>query len=133
MAANNAEFKRKFAALLKKVGDDAETVVRKTAIEFQNAMIDRSPVDTGRFKSNWQCGIGAVNTSIADTAGSDAKGRTVTVLQGWNAGQTIWLTNSLPYAQRLEYGWSKQAPSGMVRLTVMDYERYLTKVLAEFK
>jgi len=130
---SNAEFKRNFSALLKRVGDKAELVTRKVAIELQTAMILKSPVDTGRFRANWACGIGAVNTSIANQPGADAKGQTATALQGWKAGQTIWLTNSLPYARRLEYGWSKQAPSGMVRLSIQEYGRYLKKVVSELK
>ena len=35
------------------------------------------------------------------------------------AGNVVYLTNNLPYAQRLEYeGWSKQAPAGMVRVNM---------------
>jgi len=29
--------------------------------------------------------------------------------------------NDLPYAQRVEYGWSTQAPQGMMRLTIKDF------------
>lgn len=130
---SNAEFKRNFAALLKRVGDKADLVVRKVAIELQTSMIEKSPVDTGRFRSNWACGIGAVNTSIANQAGADAKGQTATALQGWKPGQTIYLSNSLPYARRLEFGWSQQAPSGMVRLSVQEYGQYLKKVVSELK
>lgn len=119
--------------LCAKAGDKAEQVVRKTAIELQGGMIDKSPVDTGRFRSNWQCGVGAVNTTISDAAGSDAKGRTVAVLAGWKPGQTIWLTNALPYANRLENGYSKQSPAGMVRLTVQEYGEYLKKAVRSIK
>lgn len=28
--------------------------------------------------------------------------------------------NDLPYAQRVEYGWSTQAPEGMMRITIKD-------------
>jgi hypothetical protein len=28
----------------------------------------------------------------------------------------------MPYALRLEYGWSKQAPAGMVRVTVAEFQ-----------
>ena len=32
-------------------------------------------------------------------------------------GQDVYLANNLPYARRVEYGWSrKQAPAGMVRV-----------------
>lgn len=126
-----------FAADLKRLckhaGDKAELVVRKTAIELQSSLIERSPVDTGRFRANWQCGIGVRNAVISDDPGSDAKGRTMEVLTGWEPGRTIYLTNSLPYSLRLENGWSQQAPSGMVRLTVQAYGTYLAQVVRELK
>jgi hypothetical protein len=41
------------------------------------------------------------------------------------AGSIFYLTNNLPYGERLEYGYSKQAPSGMVRITLAEYEKIL--------
>ena len=41
-------------ALCDKAGDKAEMVVRGAALELGGQMIDRSPVDTGRFKNNWE-------------------------------------------------------------------------------
>lgn len=126
-----------FAADLRKLcdraGDKAEMVVRKTALELQSGMIERSPVDSGRFKSNWTCGVGAVNTDTSAAPGTDAEGRTRTVLEGWKPGQTIFLTNSLPYAARLERGWSKQAPTGVVRLTVQAYAQALKAAVESIK
>lgn len=133
---SNAAFKRHFAALLKKAGDNAEIVVRKTALELQGGMIEMSPVDSGRFRSNWQCGVGVVNTATGaaiDKTGAGAIGRTQAALGSWKVGQTIMLSNSLPYARRLEYGWSNQASGGMVRLTVQNYSRALAKAVASIK
>lgn len=122
--------------ICKRAGDKAEMVVRKTALELQSQMIERSPVDTGRFKGNWQCGIGSMNAdtnAAPDKSGQGALGRTAAVLQGWKPGQTIVLSNSLPYAKRLELGWSKQAPAGVVRLTVQNYSAALANAVAGLK
>lgn len=129
-----------FAANLNKLceraKDKAHIVVRKTAFELQGMMIDMSPVDTGRFRSNWAVGLGAINTSTdaaPDKTGDAAKGRAQAALQGWKPGQTIYLSNSLPYARRLEMGWSQQAPSGMVRLTVQRYGDALAEAVKGLK
>lgn len=122
--------------LCARAGDKAQDVVRKTALELQAGMIEKSPVDTGRFKGNWQAGIGVVNTATDsgdDKSGAGALGRTQTVLATWKPGQKIILTNSLPYAKRLEYGWSDQAPGGMVRLTVQAYSQALAKAVESIK
>lgn len=129
-----------FAANLNKLceraGDKAALVVRRAALELQSGMIERSPVDSGRFKGNWACGIGTLNTDTsqaADASGQGALGRTATTLQGWTPGQTIILSNSLPYAKRLENGWSQQAPNGMVRLTVQAYSDAVKKAVESIK
>lgn len=128
---SNAVFKANFAKLLKNAGKRAEDVVTLTALQLQSSMVQMSPVRTGRFKGNWQIGLDAVNFNIEDAPLSDAVGRTAAVLPSWIPGQTIYLTNSLPYARRLEYGWSKQAPQGMVRLTVQNYSRALAAAVRD--
>lgn len=139
---SNADFKRNFAKLLERAGNKAEMVIRKTALELQTSMVEMSPVDTGRFKGNWQSGIGGINydTSAAfDKTGTGTIGRTYTSLQGWKPGQTIFLTNSMPYARVLEYGrkngkpGSMQATNGMVRITVLNYGHALRNTVAEMK
>ena len=90
----------------------------------------------GRFKNNWQVGIGFVNTDTSappSASGSAVEGRARAVLASWKPGQTIFLTNSMPYAKRLEHGWSKQAPGGMVRLTVQAYAQALKTAVESIK
>ena len=145
---SNAEFRRNYAKYLAKAGGKAETVVRKTALQLQSEMISLSPVDTGRFKGNWVAGVGAVNKSTGDAKDTTPLSQfdpgksyaaTQTVLQAWKPGQMIYLTNSMPYGSVLEYGradgspGSKQAPNGMVRLTVQNYSQAVAKAVAEVK
>lgn len=125
-----------FGSDLRKLCDKAQgrldLVVRKTALELQTSIVMMSPVDTGRFRGNWQMGFNAINAdtnSAEDKSGGAAIARTAAALSKWKPGDTIFLTNSLPYARRLEYGWSKQAPQGMVRLTVLGYGQALSKVV----
>ncbi len=129
---SNEDFKRNYSKLLKLAGDKIPVVARQTAIQLQSSMVEKSPVDTGRFRGNWNCGIGAVDvgtTDSVDPSGGVVMGRTVTALNKWKLGDTIFLTNSLPYARPLEYGHSKQAPQGMVRLTIVEYGAALERAV----
>lgn len=36
--------------------------------------------------------------------------------------QSVFIINNLPYIERLEHGWSKQAPAGMVRISKAEVE-----------
>jgi len=129
-----------FAADLKRLcdaaGDKAELVVRKAALGLGGQMVDRSPVDTGRFKSNWMTGIGAMDsstTTAADRSGQASRTKLQAQIAVWKPGQTIWITNNMPYAYRLENGYSKQAPGGMVRLAVQNYAQAVAKAAREVK
>lgn len=130
-------FAADLARLCEAAGDKAELVVRKAALDLGGQLLDRSPVDTGRFKNNWATSVNGMSTATG--AGADASAAAArTMLQAqvaeWKPGQTIWITNSLPYAYRLEYdGWSKQAPGGMVRLAVQDYAQAVAKAARELK
>ena len=114
-----------------KASGKLEDLPRKTAMQLFHDMVNPSPVDSGRFRSNWQCGLGAMNTDTSSPAGSDAINRAEIVLKGFKAGQTIWMTNSLSYARRLESGWSQQAPRGMVRLAVQDFHEAVKRAIGE--
>ena len=64
-----------FAAELQKACDRAKDraveTVRLTALGVHAGMARRAPVDTGRLKSNFQVGIGSINTKTDSPAGSD--------------------------------------------------------------
>lgn len=40
-------------------------------------------------------------------------------------GGTVKIINDQPYAYRIEYGWSGQAPAGMVRINIADFSGIL--------
>jgi len=132
---SNAAFKANFAKLIQRAGDKAETVVRMTVISMARSCIAKSPVDTGRFRGNWQFGIGAANTangSPSDKSGGASEIRIVNGVMSAQMGTKLFVTNSLPYARRLEYGHSKQAPQGMVRLTVRETNQFCEMQLGAF-
>lgn len=130
---SNEQFKRDLDRILAKTSEKAEAVIQRVALDLFSSMVERSPVDTGRFRGNWQVGIGAINdntTSAEDKSGASSTARGQRVIQSFKVGGTVFLTNSLPYARRLEFGYSNQAPQGMVRLTVTEYQNFVRKAAA---
>ena len=80
--------------------------------------------------------MGSMSTATggnADPSAGTARTLLKTQVDGWKPGQTIFITNSLPYAMRLEHGYSKQAPAGMVKLTVQNYAQAVAKAARELK
>jgi hypothetical protein len=115
-----SSFSLQIAEFVKTVKAREDLVVRKLGLDILSSVVRMSPVDTGRFRGNWQVGL---NAPVAGQLARLDKSGAVTIAAGnqilshASAGGVIYLNNNLPYAQRLEYGWSKQAPSGMVRIT----------------
>jgi hypothetical protein len=117
-------FTAQIAAFVEKAKGNVDLVVRKVALDMFSRVIQKSPVDTGRFKGNWQVAIGSIpagTLQLDDKSGTAAMAKVTAAALQLEAGQVIYLVNNLPYAQALEYGHSKQAPNGMVRLTVQEF------------
>src|SRR4051812_34763497 len=95
-----------------------------------------SPVLSGRLRGNWQVGLNAPVTgqlARTDKSGEVTISAGRSVLNGAKAGGIIFLSNNVPYAQRIEFGWSKQAPAGIVRITVARFQTMLDKAVAAAK
>lgn len=110
-----------------------EATQKITLDVFKNVIV-LSPVKTGRFKGNWQPSIGAPVAGTLDAL--DPSGGTVTAkvtgfVEGVEAGDVIYMVNNLEYAERLEDGYSGQAPGGMVKLTVQRFQPISDKVIAQ--
>ena len=98
-------------------------------LEWQSfsEIVQMSPVRTGAFRNSWNIGISNISMSTAPGGPDSATDRGLSALLTVKAGQVIYISNSLPYAMRLEFGHSRQAPSppGIVR--------YVAARMASFK
>lgn len=116
--------------ILEKAKENGALVARKLVLELQTRVMLKSPVDTGRLRNNWNVGISHIDTTShgADKSGVEASTRGLAELSKFNLGNTVWITNSLPYVYKLEFGlygkgdktvngFSTQAPHGFIRIT----------------
>lgn len=123
-------FSLDLARFAEKAGDKADLVIRKVGLELLSSVVLKSPVKSGRFRGNWQLGISSpdLDTSNApDKTGAGAINRGAAELLSYQVGPTLYITNALPYANRLEDGYSKQAPVGMVKITVVEFQGIVKK------
>lgn len=115
---------------VEKAKKNPEKVMRQVSIKLFSAIIKASPVDTGRFRMNWMAsgGIPASRvTDATDKSGNIAIGNATGFVLKAADWHEFTLTNNLPYAQRLEYGWSKQAPAGVVRTNVSRFQQLINE------
>lgn len=100
-----------------------DQVVQKITMELFRSVIVKTPVDTGRARGNWQCSVGALPAGVkqdaTDSTGAQAISAAAEKVNKTPAGNIVYLANNLPYIRRLEYGYSKQAPGGMVRVSAV--------------
>lgn len=87
--------------------------IRSLGILIDQRIVQESPFNTGVFKNNWLMSIGNPSNEIledGDVSGSKAIERARQVVMDYplNSLPDLWLVNNLPYAARLNNGWSGQ-------------------------
>lgn len=142
-------FEEDLRRIAAKTGQRLDQVVRQAGVLAAQGVILKSPVGNaelwkqprkgyvgGRFRANWNVSTKLPDTSTTgktDAAGSATLQRLVAGAMQAKLGDVIWITNGLPYARRLEYGWSTQAPHGFVRITLADLPRQLEQYAKSLK
>lgn len=95
-------------------------------------IIQRSPVDTGAFRGNNRVSVGSIDNSsskeIKDVSGSNTLSAGISAAAAAKALDAIYVQNNLPYAERLEYGHSKQAPHGIYALSLTDTKAHFNDI-----
>lgn len=105
---------------LDQIGDYSEEklnqLMRVVILETDGQLKAQSPVDTGRFRASWIIGENATESSY-----DAGPGRRITPPTASNYtvgqekfGETYHIHNTLPYAEPLANGYSRQAPAGWV-------------------
>jgi hypothetical protein len=89
-------------------------LLRVVVFETDQQVKTQSPVDTGRFRSSWAIGENATGNYDAGTGGSLTPVGINYTPGTERIGNTYSVHNSLPYAEPLANGYSKQAPAGWV-------------------
>ena len=111
-----------------KAVDNAEKVVRKIGFDMHSRIVQRMPVDTGRAKANQQISINSLPSGSVlefDKSGNAAISKGGAVLANFKLGDTIFLYNNIEYIIPLEFGYSKQAPAGMFRISFDEIVQHL--------
>lgn len=136
-------------AFVEKTKKNNETVMRQVSLKLFSAIIKASPVDTGRFRMNWQAASGTAPAvgvkNGVDPSGSKAIGQMTGVVMRDPNWYEFTLANNLPYAPVIEYGgypgdgpntvggFSKQAPQGVVRVNVLRFQQLIDEEAAKVR
>ena len=140
-------FDNQVAAFAKKANTSIDKTMRGVSIKLFSAIIKSSPVDSGRFRANWMASGSSPATGTntnTDKSGASSTAAVVSYVTGARMSSEFTLSNNLPYAHKLEYGgyssgtntsggFSRQAPSGMVRVNADRFQRILDEQARLYK
>lgn len=118
-----------------------EKVINATVLNMYKRIIDRTPVGNtslwhspphadyvpGKLKASWSISLDGNETKEL------GKGSLGLQVGSTNSNKKIEISNNQPYAQRVENGWSTQAPSGMMKVTVSEYKSYIEVNAAKYR
>ena len=136
---------------VEKAKKNPETVARAVSFKLFSAIIKGTPVgevNGGRLRLNWQVAGATPATGMLD--GLDKSGdKAVASAAEYIFNAAVWydftMANNMPYAPVVEYGgypgdgpntvggFSKQAPSGMVRVNITRFNTLLEEEAAKVK
>jgi hypothetical protein len=98
-----------------------EIVVTKVVLDLHAGITKRNPVASGRSRAGWMIGIGERPEGMPPPV---PEGQVLPPpnppAASFDGTQIIYITNNLPYIERLEDGYSGQAPEGMVKLALAE-------------
>lgn len=117
-------FSADLSKFVQKAKGNVDQAVRDITVEVAQRLVERTPVESGTARGNWTASIGgftAAATGNPDKDGADTVAHITEAVAGAKAGDVVFITNTLPYIRELEHGSSKQAPAGMVSVTVAEF------------
>lgn len=131
---------KSIAAQIKEIAERSnqktETVVRQTIFRLGQAVVLKTPVDTGLAKANWLHGINSFTPEQidkVDKSGGIAISDLLAGVKEFNLGGEFYFVNSLPYIKKLEEGSSLQAPTGMLKLSIEELPMILDQEIKRLK
>lgn len=97
----------------------------------------RAPIDTGFLRASVRISTESMPQIIGRGAAGQTynynSGEVTAVLAGAQLGQTLFVGWSAAYAIYIEHGHSKQAPTGFVGISVLEWPATVAQVTQELK
>ncbi len=119
------------------VAEVSENIVRQSILDLFTSIVLQTPVDRGVLRNGWYV---TFEQPSRETPTRGAPVGTATIQRARSimatydfAVTTVYLTNNLPYAARIEFdGHSAQAPEGMVRINTARWTQIVQNNVARF-
>lgn len=117
------DFSKKVLEIQARSGVAMEAFLRVVMVKLLKKVLYKTPVDTGRARAAWTPFLESENVLVTYTGTAEG------VLSGIEKGEfeikkgknpSILVVNGVNYSIQLEYGSSRKAPEGMVRVSMRE-------------
>jgi len=98
------------------VSKAAEDKVKKITMDTVQSLVVSSPVDTGAYRASHIVSIGSGEYGVCGPETNAVQDAAIQAVK-FKLGNLVYIQNNQPYAERLENGWSDQAPQGVYSTT----------------
>lgn len=147
MAGKNTREGERFRRVMNRYADlvehNATRIQRQAFLLGDQTIVLLMPVDTGRARSNCLASSGVPDLRIIEpyvprppgTGRGDAGNaqgaidQAREIVAAHQPGDILWFTNNLPYVDRLNKGWSDQAPAGFFEQGVLAMREFIGRQL----
>jgi hypothetical protein len=130
-----AGFSKALMSMTDHVTGNVEQVIRKACVDLYRAIVERTPVDTGRAKASW--GLSTTGAAAPQADGEYSHSEIMGIIDGYVSDfkftvhdDQVVITNNLEYIEYLENGTSYQPPRGMVSVSMVEFEAHFNKALS---
>ena len=122
------DYKKQIADVKKGIDDLGDRLLAQTSLAVLGQVVMATPVDTGRARSNWHLDVDKpVRTTTEDTTSQNLEeGRAAS--ETVKGDDTVYISNNLPYIERLNDGHSKQAPANFVESAAIIARRKIAEI-----
>lgn len=96
-----------------RVANNAHKLMKEGVVASGSALASKTPIDTGRASGNWQASASIPITSESEQFFPESSIAQIMSIRDVKTGKNtkLYLTNNVPYINRLNMGWSQQQPS----------------------
>lgn len=103
-------------------------VKRDYAYTLWNNLYQETPKRTGAAAASWNVSLDTPNYSFDPNKTSNSFSLTIT-----NIDSKVFLATGCPYMNRLNYGWSEQAPANFIERCITISNQELPQIINKYK
>lgn len=125
----NKRFELDVTKFAKQTEINLETVVKRVSFDVYNKAKQNTPVDTGRARGSWN--ISEEYADLSSLPQGQYPSGTSNAVGNISGKEEVHVSNNVEYIDVLDQGSSRQAPQGIVDITVAQVEAELAVIIGK--